>query len=250
MTCRLAQVVIATQNPGKHLAVYEAFSGQTARKGDDATSFVFTFGDATILLDGAAPSAPNDTGIQRLTIAVSDFEATTARLVESRAPIQTDDGSITVDREWAGVRIELQRHANKPSGEAAVAAVLDHVAIIVNDMDAAVARWHLILGAPPVMFGVHPLGTAIVARFHLGERMIELATPLPDQDPANSMLRARLDRVGEGVLALAVVANDIDATKRAVEAAGGRIIHQPPHDLVHPADAAGVLIQLTLRVHH
>ena len=36
----------------------------------------------------------------------------------------------------------------------------------------------------------------------------------------------------------------------AVEAAGGRIVQQSPHVLVHPGDAAGVVIQLTPRVQH
>ena len=35
----------------------------------------------------------------------------------------------------------------------------------------------------------------------------------------------------------------------AVEAAGGRIVQQS-HVLVHPGDAAGVVIQLTPRVQH
>ena len=130
------------------------------------------------------------------------------------------------------------------------AVILDHVALMVDDIDTAVQRWEDILGAPPVMFGLHPLGTAIVARFHLGDRMIELATPLPAEDGATSALRARLDKVGGGVLALALVAKNLDITTTAVKAAGGRIIYQAPHELVHPGDAAGVLIQLTPRVHH
>ena len=87
----------------------------------------------------------------------------------------------------------------------------------------------------------------MTSRFLVGERMIEILAPHPDR---TSALTARLATAGDGPYALALVAADLVATVATVEAAGVRVLDQPPHLIIHPGDAAGVPIQLTPRVRH
>jgi catechol 2,3-dioxygenase-like lactoylglutathione lyase family enzyme len=144
-----------------------------------------------------------------------------------------------------GIEIEIAESPGPGRTEAAVR--LDHVAILVDDLNAAVPRWSAILGVQPGMVGPHPLGNSDAARFSLGERMIELMSPWKG---AETPLRRRLEASGEGPLALALVAADLHAAVASVEAVGGVIIHQPPHVFVHPRSAGGVLVQLTPRLAH
>lgn len=127
--------------------------------------------------------------------------------------------------------------------------VLDHVAIMVNDLSASAAAWEQATGLAAEMIGVHPIsnGTLEAARFAVGERMLELISPVAG---TTSAVGSRLAKVGEGALALALPAADLDAKRNELEQVGVRLVHQPPHWHVHPANPAGVLIQLTPRVQH
>ena len=119
--------------------------------------------------------------------------------------------------------------------------------MLVGDIAEAAPRWEIVLGTAPDSCGVHPLGTAMAARFLLDRRMLELVAPLPGKPSA---LRERLERRGEGPFALAIVASDLERTRAAIAAAGARIMYRPPHHIVHPADTAGVPLQITPQVHH
>ena len=95
--------------------------------------------------------------------------------------------------------------------------------------------------------GRHPLRTFNAARFILNDRMIELVAPVPG---VPSAVENRIASKGEGVIAIALVAPDLDRTLKRIAAAGARVVKKSPHVFVHPADAAGVLIQLTPRLEH
>ena len=126
---------------------------------------------------------------------------------------------------------------------------LDHVAIRVGNLGTAGRRWETITGMPAHHMGVHPIshGTFEATRLEMGERMIELVSPVPGQP---SPLAERLASHGEGVVTVAIPASDIDVALGRLRAIGARVLHQEPHWLVHPKDASGVLIQLTPRVLH
>lgn len=126
---------------------------------------------------------------------------------------------------------------------------LDHVAIVVDDLDASAQQWETATGVAPEMIGIHPVsnGTLKAARLAVGDRMIELLSPVPGTESA---MGARLEKLGEGPMALAMPAVDIDAKRGVLEAEGVRLLWQDPHWLVHPANPAGVLVQLTPRVRH
>ena len=253
---RLIGVNVRSADPERDQRVFSAITGTRPTHlggspvgGPDVSEF--TLGDAFLRLTYHEPSDRTPTkGIERIIFGVGDLEAAVQQLALAKAAIEgRSDDAIVVDPTWAGMRVELRQSAppREPRNPGPGAAGLDHVAVLVDDIDTMAVRWTAMLGSPPDTFGVHPLGTAVAARFILGSRMIELVAPLPDRD---SPLRARLDRVGEGPYALAIIATDLAATTEAVVASGARLLDQPPHTVVHPSDASGVPIQLTPRVHH
>ena len=84
---------------------------------------------------------------------------------------------------------------------------LDHVVIAVRDLDQAEDRYVRLLGRRPSWRGSHPeLGTAN-ALFRLENTYIELLAPVADRELAR-VLRERIDRQGEGLLALALGSDD------------------------------------------
>lgn len=137
-----------------------------------------------------------------------------------------------------------------PSVEVAPAdVVFDHLAIAVLDLERAARAWEAAAGATAELIGIHPVsaGSMHAARLALGERMVELLSPVPG---TTSPMAARLERVGEGPLALALPAKDLAAKRHQLEDMGVRLLRQDPHWFVHPANPAGILIQLTPRVQH
>ncbi len=138
--------------------------------------------------------------------------------------------------------------AATPAGDHADV-ILDHVAIMVEDLESAATAWQAATGMPAELIGLHPIsnGTLQAARLTDGGRMLELLSPVPG---TTSAIASRMETVGEGAMALALPAVDIDTKLQDLEARDIRLIRQPPHWLVHPANPAGVLIQLTPRVKH
>lgn len=246
-TARLAGVVVRSTDLDHDTAVFTAITGTDATPpvAEVTDRAVFAVGDAQLTL---LPSDTGQRGIEQFVIEVADLDAAHDELRSAGADAKRNGDGLQIDRTWAGVQVELraltaeQDRSTQPAG-----AVLDHVAILVADTELMAQRWTAIVGAPPAHAGVHPLGTTMAARFMLGDRMIEVLAPLPDMP---SPLRTRLDQVGDGPFALAIIANDLDLTTTAVAAAGARLLDQPPHIVVHPSDASGVPIQLTPRVDH
>lgn len=126
---------------------------------------------------------------------------------------------------------------------------VDHVAILVHDLDASADAWEAATGVAAELIGIHPIsnGTLAAARLAVGDRMIELISPVPGM---SSPAASRLERHGEGPMALAIPALNLDTKLAELRAEGIRLLEQPPHWLVHPANPTGVLFQLTPRVKH
>lgn len=147
-----------------------------------------------------------------------------------------------------GMRVFVS--APGPAGRPVEARVkLDHVALMVHDIDQATLAWERLTGLAAHRLAVHPVsrGTLAASRFLLGPRMIELLAPLPSKA---SPLATRLAQLGEGPLAMALVAADLEATLARLRAAGVGLVYNDPHWVVRPGDASGVPIQLTPRVEH
>ncbi len=139
---------------------------------------------------------------------------------------------------------DLVQLVDAPTG---VDVVLDHVAILVKDLDVSAAAWERATGCPAELIGLHPVsnGTLRAARLPVGDRMIELISPVAGTTSAAGI---RLARAGEGPMALALPATDLAAKRAELQKQGIRLLWQEPHWLVHPANPACVLIQLTPRV--
>jgi catechol 2,3-dioxygenase-like lactoylglutathione lyase family enzyme len=126
---------------------------------------------------------------------------------------------------------------------------LDHVAIAVKNLAQAETVWSRITGVKGELMGVHPAsnGSFTASRFVMGEQMIELVSPV---EGIESPMARRLAQRGEGIMAIALPADDLDLTLERVRSTGSRVLWQDPHWMVHPKDTAGVLIQLTPRIEH
>ncbi len=251
-------VSIRSDNIDRDTVVYSAAAGVTP-VGSGPTR-LFTLADAHVMITQiAADEKGSKRGLERLFFEVadiSDIDRAAHRLERVGAVFDRLPGRLDTDCTAISVAVSIRTpappNATSPQMPGYIAdsdapSYLDHVAILVADVPAAARRWEALLGYPPAHIGLHPLGTAIAARFLIGTRMIELLGPLTGE---SSPLQTRLERIGEGPYGLAIIAHDLHATLERVSEFGARIIEQPPHLIVHPGDAAGIPIQLTPRINH
>ena len=264
--CHLDHIVIAINDP-RALNVYHAICGgetvvHTSRDGtarytrfylDDAVVELAepladpTHGQGAEIARRMQRSGP---GVHLVCAPVADLVARCAALEADGVLLLRNDGHVYVHPRHAnGVLLQLTPRREFAPRPVAGDARFDHVAIRVRDLVVAARRWEIITGVTANHLGIHPIsnGAFEAARIELGARMIELISPVPGQQ---SPLADRLASHGEGVAAVAIPANDIDATLTRVRETGARVVRQEPHWMVHPKDAAGVLIQLTPRVQH
>jgi catechol 2,3-dioxygenase-like lactoylglutathione lyase family enzyme len=230
--------------------VFAAIAGRESRASTDGTTWSVRFGESTVVLDAAAVShrAGVGDGIVGVSFRVDDIDDRVRRLDALQAVYEYRDGAVSIDPAWSsGIEVVIHTGDDEAEPGEQAEAVLDHVAVLVGEVDDSVRRWEGILGQAPDHLGPHPLGTSYAARFMFGSQMIEVVAAPPGQP--DSPLRQRQERVGDGPLAVALVATDLERTVGRVRATGARIIDDPPHQFVHPRDAAGTLIQLTPRVH-
>ncbi len=161
--------------------------------------------------------------------------------------VETGTGG-RLDTRLNGIDVSTnQEDESVPSGTSDV--LLDHLAVAVADLDEAAQSWEAATGVLAELIGLHPVsnGSLLAARLALGDRMIELLSPVPGVDSA---IGSRLQRHGEGPIAIALPAEDIDSKRAQLDDLGVRMLWQRPHWLIHPANPANVLIQLTPRVQH
>ena len=127
---------------------------------------------------------------------------------------------------------------------------LNHVAIVVPDMDAATATYRDMLGASvsePLNLPEHGVTTVFV---DLPNTKIELLHPLGE----NSPIAAFLDRhASGGIHHICFEVDDIDAARDRLLADGARVLgdgkprtgaHGKPVLFLHPKDFCGTLIEL------
>jgi methylmalonyl-CoA/ethylmalonyl-CoA epimerase len=124
---------------------------------------------------------------------------------------------------------------------------INHVAIVVQDLDAAMDFWQDALGLSLDHIEDVPSQASRVAFLPVGEGEVELVQPT-DQD---SGLAKYLEKRGEGMHHLCVEVDDIEGMLDQLKANGVRLINEAPLDLpgrrmafVHPKAANGVLVEL------
>ncbi len=127
---------------------------------------------------------------------------------------------------------------------------LNHVAIAVPDLDAAVAQYRDLLGAkvsPPAPQPAHGVTTVFV---DLPNTKIELLHPLGEGSPIAAFLERH---PGGGIHHLCYEVLDILAARDRLLAAGARVLgdgtprpgaHDRPVLFLHPKDFSGTLIEL------
>ena len=124
---------------------------------------------------------------------------------------------------------------------------INHVAIAVQDIDAALKFWEQTFGLELNHVEEVPSQKSKVAFLPLGESEIELVQPTT----SDSGLANFLEKRGEGMHHICIEVSDIDATLAELKSKGVRLINEVPEELpgrkmafIHPKAANGVLVEL------
>ena len=124
---------------------------------------------------------------------------------------------------------------------------INHVAIVVQDIDAALKFWEQTFGLELNHVEEVPSQKSKVAFLPLGESEIELVQPTT----SDSGLANFLEKRGEGMHHICIEVEDIDATLAELKSKGVRLINDVPEELpgrkmafIHPKAANGVLVEL------
>ncbi len=125
---------------------------------------------------------------------------------------------------------------------------LDHVAIAVWNLDAAIAGYRDRYGVEPLWREVVEAQGVEEAMLPVGGSFVQLLQPLTPDSPVGRFLERR----GEGLHHVAFAVADIEAALDHLRAEGARLIDEVPRiggrgariAFVHPADLAGTLVEL------
>ncbi len=127
---------------------------------------------------------------------------------------------------------------------------IDHVAIVVNDIEAALRIYRDALGLTLDHVETIPEQDVKIAFLPAGDSEIELLEPIhPDSGVAKFLAKR-----GEGMHHICLEVDDIEAALEALEASGVDLIDRTPRRgahgrvaFIHPKGAHGVLIELLER---
>lgn len=124
---------------------------------------------------------------------------------------------------------------------------INHVAILVKDIEDALVFWRDKLGLPLEHIEDVPSQASKVAFLPLGESEIELVQPTDSE----SSLSKALEKRGEGMHHLCIEVDDIEVMVRRLKEKEVQLINEEPLDLpgrrmafIHPKSANGVLVEL------
>ncbi len=125
---------------------------------------------------------------------------------------------------------------------------LDHVAILVSDLDAAVRLYRDVYGLGDPEIEVVPTEKVRVAIFGRGAGRVELLCPLGPDSP----MQKALDRRGEGLHHICLEVADIARAMAALRGGGAPLLDEAPRPgaggaqvaFVHPKGSRGVLVEL------
>ena len=125
---------------------------------------------------------------------------------------------------------------------------IDHVAIAVRDIEAAIAWYEEAFGATVAHRERVEKDGVEEALVKVADSYVQLVTPTRDDSPVAKYL----DKRGEGLHHVGYRVDDCAAALEAVRAAGGRLIDEAPRPgsrgttvaFVHPKTSFGTLIEL------
>jgi methylmalonyl-CoA/ethylmalonyl-CoA epimerase len=125
---------------------------------------------------------------------------------------------------------------------------INHIAILVDDMEATLAFWRDAIGLELTHFEDVPAENAQIAFLPTGDSEIELVRPTTD----DSGLARYLEKRGPGMHHICLEVDDIEGMLRQLKGAGIELINEQPrigsdrrkYAFVHPKSAFGVMIEL------
>jgi methylmalonyl-CoA epimerase len=125
---------------------------------------------------------------------------------------------------------------------------IDHVAIAVNDLDAAIVWYEEVFGASVVHREVVESDGVSEALIRVADSYIQLLTPTRPDSPVAKYL----EKKGEGLHHVGYRVTDCEAALSSLRAAGARLIDEAPRPgsrgtmvaFVHPKTSFGTLIEL------
>ncbi|HEX9052132.1 MAG TPA: methylmalonyl-CoA epimerase [Anaeromyxobacter sp.] len=125
---------------------------------------------------------------------------------------------------------------------------LDHVAILVSDLDAAVKLYRDVYGLELAEIEEVPGEQVRVAIFGHGRGRIELLSPLGPDSPMAKTIEKR----GEGLHHVCLEVPDLEKAMAALKARGAPLLDEKPRAgaggsrvaFVHPKGSRGVLVEL------
>ena len=125
---------------------------------------------------------------------------------------------------------------------------IDHVAIAVHDLDAAVAWWGAMFGATVAHRERVEADGVEEALLRVADSYIQLLTPVRPSSPVAKFLATK----GEGLHHVALRVDDCAGALQGVKDAGGRVVDDRPRPgsrgptvaFVHPKGAFGTLLEL------
>lgn len=125
---------------------------------------------------------------------------------------------------------------------------INHVAVVVEDLDTALVFWHDALGLPLAKMEDNPGENVLIGFLPVGDSEIELLQPT---DP-DSGIGKYLAKRGAGMHHLCVEVDDIEAVMQRLVDHGVEMINTEPrvrddgtrYAFVHPKSACGVLVEL------
>jgi methylmalonyl-CoA/ethylmalonyl-CoA epimerase len=125
---------------------------------------------------------------------------------------------------------------------------LDHVAILVSDLDAAVKLYRDVYGLELAEIEEVPTEQVRVAIFGHGAGRIELVSPAGP----NSPMAKAIEKRGEGLHHICVAVPDLEKAMAGLRAQGAPLLDEKPRPgaggsrvaFVHPKGNRGVLLEL------
>ena len=125
---------------------------------------------------------------------------------------------------------------------------IDHVAIAVQDLEAAIAWYEAAFGATVEHREVVESDGVEEALLNVAESYVQLLTPIRDDSPVGKHLEKR----GEGLHHIGYRVDDCAQALEALRAQGNRLLDEVPRPgsrgttvaFVHPKGAFGTLIEL------
>jgi methylmalonyl-CoA/ethylmalonyl-CoA epimerase len=125
---------------------------------------------------------------------------------------------------------------------------IDHIAVVVNDMDSALGFWEKALGLTVEATEHNEHEAVEVAFLPVGESRVELLKPTTEDSGIAKYLAKR----GAGMHHLCVAVPDIESAMKQIADAGIELINEAPrtredgtrYAFVHPKSTGGVMVEL------